>query len=233
VHGRHHLPLPVMGTLLGRAAALPRALLLCSISVLSLLEAYVMGPIPTPSASQAAGHEADGAKVAGEIPAAGASQPGVGSKSAARLEGSGSYSTMAVGLPERQRRLRRIVIGTVSACALILVAAGISRVGHASSDAGYGSAVASAPLALSAAPALETPAPAAATDGVGSSAVPAPTKGTLHLESYVKPHSVFLDGKRLGSRSEVVTCGAHQIKVGRGKAHAIDVPCGGELRVGR
>jgi hypothetical protein len=47
------------------------------------------------------------------------------------------------------------------------------------------------------------------------------------------PRWVFLDGKKLVTRSDVVTCGPHQVRVGRNKSHTIDVPCGGELRVSR
>jgi hypothetical protein len=57
--------------------------------------------------------------------------------------------------------------------------------------------------------------------------------GTLHLERSVTPRFVLLDGKKLSSRTEVVACGTHQIKVGHSKAHPIDVPCGGELTVAR
>jgi len=57
--------------------------------------------------------------------------------------------------------------------------------------------------------------------------------GTLHLERGVTPRFVLLDGKKLSSRTEVVACGTHQIKVGHSKAHPIDIPCGGELTVGR
>jgi hypothetical protein len=74
------------------------------------------------------------------------------------------------------------------------------------------------------------PTPAATGDSASSGA---PTKGTLRLDSSLKPRSVLLDGKRLNGRSDVVTCGPHQLKVGRGHARAIDIPCGGELRVGR
>jgi hypothetical protein len=43
---------------------------------------------------------------------------------------------------------------------------------------------------------------------------------------------VWLDGNKLTNANAVVTCGQHQVKVGaRGKPHAIDVPCGGELNV--
>jgi hypothetical protein len=43
---------------------------------------------------------------------------------------------------------------------------------------------------------------------------------------------VRLDGNKLTTPTAVVTCGQHQVKVGaRGKAHAIDVPCGGELHL--
>jgi hypothetical protein len=138
----------------------------------------------------------------------------------------------------RRRQLRRVVIAAVSVCALILVAAGIVRVVHASSEpeptpraasTTSTSTAGATPLAAAAvAPGL--PAAAAAPDTTNATA---PTTGTLRLERNVAPRSVWLDGRKLNTRSEVVTCGPHQLKVGRSKGRAIDVPCGGELRVAR
>ena len=53
----------------------------------------------------------------------------------------------------------------------------------------------------------------------------------MRLDRNLVPRSVFLDGKKLVTRGDAVTCGPHQLKVGRSKARAVDVPCGGELRV--
>ena len=190
------------------------------------------GPNPSAPASQEAKQGLDGALVAGGGLVT-AAPPG--SPDDAREEG--GYETSTIRLPERQRRLRRIVIGAVSACVLILVAAGISRVGRASDDgsrAGRAS-TASEATPVAAAPAspevTAPPTPAAATDA--PAALSAPTKGTLRIDANLKPRSVLLDGRKLTARSEVVTCGAHQLKVGRAHARAIDVPCGGELRVSR
>jgi hypothetical protein len=44
---------------------------------------------------------------------------------------------------------------------------------------------------------------------------------------------VWLDGKKLSSSSALVSCGTHQVKVGRHKTHSIDVPCGGEIAVAK
>jgi hypothetical protein len=154
-----------------------------------------------------------------------------------------TLSTLQLRLPLRRRTLRRVVIAAVSACALILVAAGITRVVHASSEPErVVRAASAAPGPAIANGAATTPAqPAAATEtaGAGGTATPgmtaqsAPMAGTLHLERNVTPRFVLLDGKKLSSRNEVVACGAHTIKVGHAKAHPIDVPCGGDVTVTR
>jgi hypothetical protein len=160
-----------------------------------------------------------------------------------------AVSTLQVRLPHRRRLLRRVVIGAVSACALILVAAGVTRVVHASAEPDRVVRVSAATAASSANRAASTPTEGASTAGaneganVGSTSAAAsngtgtgqsaPMAGTLHLERSLTPRGVLLDGKKLSSRTEVVACGTHQIKVGHSKAHPIDVPCGGEVTVGR
>jgi hypothetical protein len=148
-----------------------------------------------------------------------------------------AVSTLQVRLPLRRRLLRRVVIGAVSACALILVAAGVTRVVHASSDPDHVARASAAPVASTASRPAATPPEAAGTStaasgGTGTSQS-APVAGTLHLDRNVTPRFVLLDGKKLSSRTEVVACGAHTIKVGHSKAHPIDVPCGGDLTLGR
>jgi hypothetical protein len=45
---------------------------------------------------------------------------------------------------------------------------------------------------------------------------------------------VWIDGTRLRAASAVVACGKHEVKIGaHGKVHAVDVPCGGELKLAR
>jgi hypothetical protein len=160
-----------------------------------------------------------------------------------------AVSTLQLRLPLRRRLLRRVVIAAVSACALILVAAGVTRVVHASGEpervlrASAATAPASTNRAAATPPAGASTAGAndPASSGAGSNAATggtgtgqsAPMAGTLHLERSLTPRFVLLDGKKLSSRTEVVACGTHQIKVGHSKAHPIDVPCGGELTVGR
>jgi hypothetical protein len=62
----------------------------------------------------------------------------------------------------------------------------------------------------------------------------APTMGTLILERPASPGHVWIDGERLAGESTTVACGRHEIRVGvHGRAHAIDVPCGGDVRVAR
>jgi hypothetical protein len=157
--------------------------------------------------------------------------------------------TGGIVLPPSRRRLRGIVIGAVAFCALILAAAGIARVGHASSEpAGHDTVSASAPVTA----ATSTPAatagqqPAATTTGAApASHAPTstagqtaggtdrPSTGTVHLTRPAKPGRVWLDGKKITSTSAMVSCGTHQLKVGYGRTHSIDVPCGGEIAVSK
>jgi hypothetical protein len=146
-------------------------------------------------------------------------------------------STLQIRLPMRRARLRRVVIAAVSACALILVAAGIVKVVHASSEPSStprtASAANAAPGATPIAAAAIAPGLPAAAPAPDTASASAATTGTLRLERNLTPRLVLLDGRKLGTRSEAVTCGPHQLKVGRSKSRAIDIPCGGELRVAR
>jgi len=163
-----------------------------------------------------------------------------------------SVSTLQLRLPLRRRLLRRVVFAAVSGCALILVAAGVTRVVHASSEpdrvarasaslvpSGASRAVAASPQGTTTAapnePGMPVTVPSSSTAASGGTgtAQPAPMAGTLHLERNLTPRWVLLDGKKLSSRTEVVACGSHQIKVGHSKAHPIDIPCGGDLTVSR
>ena len=146
--------------------------------------------------------------------------------------------TMQVRLPMRRRRLGGIVIAAVAGCALILVAAGIARVGHASSE----------------------PSTAAASSR-NDHARHAPRRPPQRLLRHRRPlrfrYPHLRSRRRVGrapgrcastsrprraglarreeaiSSSALVSCGTHQIKVGRSRTHSIDVPCGGEIGVAR
>ncbi|HEX8795701.1 MAG TPA: hypothetical protein VF765_32345 [Polyangiaceae bacterium] len=140
-----------------------------------------------------------------------------------------------------RKRFKGLVIAVVSGCALILVAAGVARVVHASDEPSRASA--GAPITTSqpstpstttptttAAPAFTSPASAAAApvtmpDGTSS--------GTVRLDRPAKVGHVWLDGKKITSPSALVSCGTHRIKVGHGRTHSIDVPCGGEIAVSK
>jgi hypothetical protein len=145
--------------------------------------------------------------------------------------------TMEVRLPVRRRRLGGIVAGAIAGCALILIAAGIARVGHASSSPGPAS---SPPIPTVTAAATATAAPldtAPATTSAPASPAPAlldlSSAGTVRLARPATPGHVWLDGKKLSSSSALVSCGTHQIKVGRGRTHSVDVPCGAEISVSK
>jgi hypothetical protein len=157
--------------------------------------------------------------------------------------------TGSIRLPLRRRRLGGIVIATVGGCALLLVAAVIARVSHASSEPRNAPSIAKdGPASLVAAPHAEVaaaaahgpiaaPAPAApvAPASASSGATPeSPTSGTVRVARPATPGRVWLDGKRLSAPSAVVMCGPHQVKVGAsGRARSLQVPCGGELVISR
>lgn len=144
--------------------------------------------------------------------------------------------TMEIRLPVRRRRLGGIVIAAIAGCALILVAAGIARVGHASSEP----PVAAPPVAATtfatvlapSSPAVSPPTTAAAPTPASTSRESAST-GTVRLDRAGLAGRVWLDGKKLSSTSALVSCGTHQIKVGRGRTRSIDVPCGAEIAVSK
>jgi len=149
--------------------------------------------------------------------------------------------TMEIRLPApRRRRLGGIVIGAIAGCALILVAAGIARVGHASSSPSTASAgtgtIATTVSGTTATPAAVVGTPAATTPAATG---PAPTSldvsstGTVRLDRPATAGHVWLDGKKLSATSALVSCGTHQIKVGRGRTHSVDVPCGAEIGVSK
>jgi hypothetical protein len=134
-------------------------------------------------------------------------------------------------LPKRRRYLGVIVVGgAVAGCAAILIAAGLSRFGHANHDTTTASAngpetnSASASGSSVSAPPL-VPAPSSPGNGVGAST------GTVRLDRPSLAGHVWLDGSKVAGTSAVVTCGTHQIKVGHNRKHSIDVPCGGEIAV--
>ncbi len=158
--------------------------------------------------------------------------------------------TMEIRLPVPRRRLGAVVVGALSLCALILVAAGVARVVHASSgpEAAAGDlrtnaavAAATAPASLSSATASQAQATVAAVPSKPApTSTPASTSsnsgsstGTVRLDRPAYPGHVWLDGRKLSSSSAMVSCGTHQIKVGFRRAHSIDVPCGGEVGVSK
>jgi hypothetical protein len=144
----------------------------------------------------------------------------------------------ATALPARRRRLGKIVFVAVAACAAILIAAGIARIGHASSEPSASAATTVAANGASggstATPATAaTPAPASAPAAIGGAAPDPASAGTVRLSRPTLAGHVWLDGKKVSATSVVVSCGTHQLKVGHGRKHSIDVPCGGEIAVGK
>jgi len=129
--------------------------------------------------------------------------------------------------PERRRRLMRLVAATVGGCTLILVAAGVARVLHPPA-----SQAAVPPITIAENPPAPLPSASTAAPAPPPDPPPAPTTGTLRIGKPAVAGYVWLDGKKLSLSDQTVTCGKHKVKVGRwGRAHTVDIPCGGELKV--
>jgi hypothetical protein len=156
--------------------------------------------------------------------------------------------TASIPVPMPRRRLGGIVVAAVAGCALILVAAVIARVSHASSEpqttAALAKDIVKDPPQVTdntKAPASQAdPAPAnspstATAAAAGAPALPdPPTTGTLRVERPATPGRVWVDGKKLTSQSALVSCGPHQIRIGiRGRTRTVQVPCDGELVVSK
>jgi len=154
---------------------------------------------------------------------------------AERLEITDVHSLAAIvardpQFPERRRRLVRVVAATVGGCTLILVAAGVARLLHPTPNQSADAPITIASVNPLAAAAPPTP----AVDPSPAPPVPAPTTGTLRLQKPALPGHVWLDGKKLSQLEQTVSCGKHKVKVGAwGRAHSVDVPCGGELKVAK
>jgi len=144
-------------------------------------------------------------------------------------EGGGTGSRRIVLHPARRRKLTRIVIGAVGACGLILIAAGIAHVLRPSQDAAAFAATATAPPPAVAPTPASPPAATAAPPPVPDT----PQTGTLHLLHPAAPGKVWLDGQKITVAAATVACGDHQLKIGKAKAHAVTIPCGGDLKVSR
>jgi hypothetical protein len=142
--------------------------------------------------------------------------------------------TMEIRVPMARRHLGGVVIAAVAGCTVILLAAGMARMhptrsaAAATGEPQATTAVATAPMTTPVAPPTLTPA---------AVAIPTPSDissaGTVRLDYPASSGRVWLDGKKLSSSSALVSCGTHQIKVGRGRTHSIDVPCGGEIGVAK
>ena len=155
-----------------------------------------------------------------------------------------AHQTGLFPVPMQRRRLGAVVVGTVAGCALILIAAVVARVSHASNEptpratAAKSASAATTPGNLPTS--WEQPRP---TQGPGLSPVAVssqsvagpigsevPSTGTVRLSRPSAAGHVWLDGKKLTSTSALVGCGVHQIKIGaHARPRSVDVPCGGEI----
>lgn len=122
-------------------------------------------------------------------------------------------------LGPRHRRHRSITL----VAALAVVPLGIL------SAAGAMSIASRPPASVVSLPPTATATPARAPTPARTAPAPAeakPTAGTIVAPPKKK---LILDGKRIDATSAIVTCGMHVVKLGSGKAHEVDVPCGGEI----
>jgi|CZKU01.1.fsa_nt_gi hypothetical protein len=142
-------------------------------------------------------------------------------------DGTGSVSVRIRLAPARRRKLTLVVVAALGACTLILVAAGIAHLARANNE--------TSALAATEPSAIAPPAPGAAP--VAAPAAPPvdiPQTGTLRLQRPATAGKVWLDGQKITTAWATVACGSHQVKLGaHGKPHAVDVPCGGELRLSK
>ncbi len=128
--------------------------------------------------------------------------------------------------PGRRRALRKVVLGAVGVCGAILVLAAVGKARSTSDSA-------AAATSTSTSTSTSTPTPTSTSTSTPAPPSP-PTTGTLRFQRPAVPGSVWIDGTRVLAPTAVITCGKHQVKIGaRGKAHSVDVPCGGELRIAR
>jgi hypothetical protein len=145
-------------------------------------------------------------------------------------DGTGSVSVRIRLAPARRRKLARVVVAAVGACGLILIAAIVAHLARTPNETPALAATANEAVPTA------TPAPVVPTTPPVAAAPPvdAPQTGTLRLHWPATPGKVWLDGQKIAAASATVACGTHQIKIGaHGKAHAVDIPCGGELKLSR
>lgn len=144
-------------------------------------------------------------------------------------DGGGTGSLRIQLAPARRRKLTRIVFVALGACGVILVAAAIAHLVRPSSDA---AAFAATDTTAAVVPAATPATPATPPAVTAAPPVPdVPQTGTLHLQRPATPGKVWLDGQKITVASATVACGDHQLKVGRAKAHSINIPCGGDVKV--
>ena len=132
-----------------------------------------------------------------------------------------TFKIVAVRTP-RRRRLGAVVTGAMGLAVCILLAAGVRA-----SLAGPIEPL--APVAAATLPPVQPAAAAAAAQPWRTTSEPTATSGTVTSRA----GALFIDGARISARSALVSCGHHRLKAGRGKAHDVDVPCGGTLLVDR
>jgi hypothetical protein len=122
---------------------------------------------------------------------------------------------------DRRRLLKHVVMGVMGFCTVLLAVAAVRP--HEDP----------APARRAASPAPEA-APAAVTASVDPTpwttvnAAPAPTTGKVAAAA-TRAGVATIDGMRLTASGMTLACGRHSLRVGRGAARDVVVPCGGTL----
>jgi hypothetical protein len=131
-------------------------------------------------------------------------------------------------LPPRvpRRDLRAVVAASMVACLMILFIAAL----RSYSDPRPADGVVVAAPAVVAAAALPRTVNSTPWNAPPIASTP-PAMGTITAAAGLATWSV--DGKPIKTRSIALSCGQHELRIGRGASRAIAVPCGGTLLVDR
>jgi hypothetical protein len=138
----------------------------------------------------------------------------------------------------RRRRLAGVVVMAIGCCAGILVAAAMAKVSRSKvAAAAIPSPTLTAPTA-SPVP-MSPPIPASSGANGTTNATTVPTNdntgatGTIVLAKPALRGHVWIDGQKVTTANADVSCGTHKVKVGPGRTHPVNVPCGGTVKLGR
>jgi hypothetical protein len=134
-----------------------------------------------------------------------------------------------------RRRLGGVVVAVVAVAGVVLLLATI-QVRSGERDRAGGDGLRAAAVAPAPKPTQVVPAPGAP-DLAPAPVHPTPTSvttGTLRFDATTSGHRVWVDDVLLSTDAAIVKCGTHRVRVGSlGTTRWVDVPCGGEVTLGR